>query len=68
MGQHIVREASSDENGNQSKIWDEKEAKRVLLHNKIPIIFNQIGIVCLFLKTITISTIYEYAYNMNSPN
>jgi len=48
MGQHIVREASSDENGNQRRIWDEEEAKKVFLHNKISIIFNQIGIVCIY--------------------
>jgi hypothetical protein len=49
MGQHIVREALSDEIGNQSKIWDEEEAKRIFLHNEISIMFNQIGIVCIYL-------------------
>jgi hypothetical protein len=49
MGQHIVREVSSDEIGNQSRIWDEEEAKKILLHNKISMILNQIGIVCIYL-------------------
>jgi hypothetical protein len=49
MGQHIVREVLSDKIGNQNKIWDEKEEKKVFLHNKISMILNQIGIVCIYL-------------------
>jgi len=49
MGQHIVREALSDVINNQSRIWDEEEAKRFFLHNEVSIIFNQIDIVCIYL-------------------
>jgi hypothetical protein len=69
MGQHIVKEALNGEIGNQNKIWDEEEAKRVFLHNEVSYNFqSNWHCVYLFNKTSIINIIYEYAYKMNSPN